>query len=1188
MMHSLTDFISRLPLIEKIVSNQADQTSTQLISGVNDTPKAALAAGVFVRLKAEKSSKKILLLTDTQFRADQLTSDLEALLEDENVFEMQSEESLATETAVASRDADLSRVLALRALLSKENSIVVVPLSGLSRRYPDPEFFQQAVLDFKIANSYPQEQLAKKLIEMGYNKQTLVANPGEFSVRGEIVDIYPINFDEPIRLDFFDDELESMRTFDADSQKSLNKIKQASVSPVSDFLLPRAEFSDGLKQLEQAFVDYRNKLKGAEKKKLTEFFNPLLEAAKHFSYGHELLPFSEFFLKHSIFEYLQSEDLILIDDFARINDQTNIQEKKNAEWITDRLREFKLLPDLKVKIDGINLIKKSQQKLSKKIQKFVNPKIYLSNLTRGLAGITFTSRTQLITRQMQQYFGQMPALKLDLESYRKRDFTVLLQASNRERLLSLQRTLHDFGMNFAITDDILTGTAQLQIGSLSHGFELPEEKIVVMTETELFAKVKKRVPRHQTFSNAEKITSYTELKTGDYVVHVNHGIGRYEGLTTLEANGGKQDYITIAYAQKAKIFVPVTHLNLVQKYIGAADGRPKVNSLNSTDWAKTKRRVTAKVEDIADELIALYSKREGEVGYAFSVDDQRQQEFDDGFAYPETVDQLRSIKEIKSDMENKKPMDRLLVGDVGFGKTEVAFRAAFKAIEDHKQVAFLTPTTILSQQHYQTAIERFSDFPEIKIAMLSRFNTAGQNKEVIKKLKAHQLDMVIGTHRLLSKDVAFDDLGLLIIDEEQRFGVKHKEKIKQLRANVDVLTLTATPIPRTLNMALVGARDLSVLETPPANRFPIQTYVLEENWPVIAYAIEKEFSRGGQTFFLHNRVQDIERTVGEIQRIVPDANVGYIHGQMNETQLEDVLMDFLNGIYDVLVTTTIIETGVDIPNANTLIVENSERFGLSQLYQLRGRIGRSNRLAYAYFTYPGDRQPTEDAQKRLEAIRDFTELGSGFKLAMRDLSIRGAGDLLGKQQHGFIDSVGYELYQQMLQEAVSQKQGKDKKVMQTNAEIVLNIEALLPDSYVNDSSQKVELYQRIRKSRTDEQFNEVRQDLIDRFGPIPEVVDNLFALAHLKNATDAANVINLHGDDSQIRIIFSRRASQILAGETIFKTLKGLPYKVRVKAVDDQKLQLTVILNEDEKLVYIDKITKYLELVYKELKNALG
>ncbi|MDR0898776.1 MAG: DEAD/DEAH box helicase, partial [Lactobacillaceae bacterium] len=595
-----------------------------------------------------------------------------------------------------------------------------------------------------------------------------------------------------------------------------------------------------------------------------------------------------------------------------------------------------------------------------------------------------------------------------------------------------------------------------------------------------------------------------------------------------------------------------------------------------------KRKISASIEDIADELIELYAQRAAEKGFAFSPDGDAQRNFDDDFPYAETDDQIQSIREIKADMEKEKPMDRLLVGDVGFGKTEVAMRAAFKAVNDHKQVAFLAPTTILAQQHFQTLTDRFADFPEVRIAVMSRFNTPSENKKIATRAKNHEVDIVIGTHRLLSKDVEFKDLGLLIIDEEQRFGVKHKERIKQMRNNVDVLTLTATPIPRTLNMALVGARDLSVLETPPANRFPIQTYVLENNWPVIVDAIEKEMARGGQTFFVHNKVIDIESTVANIQALVSGANVGYIHGQMAENQVENVLMDFLDGVYDVLVTTTIIETGVDIPNANTLIVENAQNFGLSSLYQLRGRIGRSNRLAYSYFTYPADKQPNEDAQKRLEAIRDFTELGSGFKLAMRDLSIRGAGDLLGKQQHGFINSVGYELFQEMLSDAVNAKQNKQKMRPKTNAELVISIQAFIPDSYIPDSGQKMEMYQRIRQSKTDEQTTEAKNDLVDRFGEYPVEVTNLFTLMELKNIADASNVVNIRQTNKEYRITFDRVVTGVLTGEKVFELLDHLKYKAKVNATNDQFV-ITAISNDDV-ATSIQEITKYLKAVNEELK----
>ncbi|WP_439425341.1 transcription-repair coupling factor [Oenococcus alcoholitolerans] len=1185
-MQPLTDFQSKTKFIDQLIEMQDKKAASVLITGLNDNPKPLIVAALFEQLKKEGKHKNLLLITDTEFRADQLTNNLASLIDENDVYQIRAEESLATETAVVSKDSDLSRVLALRALQSERQVLIIAPLSALLRYYPRPDIFKQAVFTVAVGKNYTYEDLSRKLVEMGYHKTAVTANPGEFSVRGEIFDLYPINRSDPLRLDFFDDQLESIRTFDSDSQKSLKKIDHADVMPISDFILPSFQFSSAAERLKRAFLDYRDSLKGADKKKITTFFQPLLQDPAKSAAAHQLAPFTQFFLDRNLFDYLQKDDLILIDDFARIKDQQKIQEEKNAQWMAEKLADFKMLPDQHPQIDAVSLLRKLKIDRESKQLSFKNPRIFLSNLKRSLNDLRFSDSIDLLTRPMQKYFGQMPVLKADIESFSKRGFTVVLTAFNQERLLSLQRTLHDFKMNYAITDHVLLGTVQLQQGSLVNGFELPFEKLAVITESELFAKAHKKVIHHQTFSNAERITSYSQLKAGDFVVHVNHGIGRFQGLVTLEANGGRQDYLSIAYAQNAKIFVPVTHLDLVQKYIGAADGSPKINSLNSTEWAKTKHRVATKVEDIADDLIDLYAQREGEVGFAFSPDDERQRHFDDNFPYPETVDQLRSIKEIKEDMESKRPMDRLLVGDVGFGKTEVALRAAFKAIENHKQVAFLTPTTILAQQHYQTALERFSDFPEVQIAMLSRFNTPSQNKAVIKKLKDHQIDMVIGTHRLLSKDVSFDDLGFLIIDEEQRFGVKHKEKIKQMRADIDVLTLTATPIPRTLNMALVGARDLSVLETPPANRFPIQTYVIEENWPVVADAIEREMSRGGQTFFLHNRVQDIERTVAEVQRIVPEANVGYIHGQMTETQLENVLSDFLDGTYDVLVTTTIIETGVDIPNANTLIVEDSQRFGLSQLYQLRGRIGRSNRLAYAYFTYPGDRQPTEEAQKRLEAIRDFTELGSGFKLAMRDLSIRGAGDILGKQQHGFIDSVGYELYQQMLKDAVSARKNKEKPYPRSNAEVVSDLQALIPEKYISDGSLKIEMYQRIRKSLTDKQVDESRQELVDRFGPIPDEVDNLFTLVALKNASDLAKVENIHVDKKTAVLVFDQKASAILGGELIFKTLQALKEKARVNALD-KKLQLKIIFSGDNETKNIEETTNYLKTVYKELKSAI-
>ena len=664
------------------------------------------------------------------------------------------------------------------------------------------------------------------------------------------------------------------------------------------------------------------------------------------------------------------------------------------------------------------------------------------------------------------------------------------------------------------------------------------------------------------------------MKKGDYVVHVNHGIGRYMGMQTLEVGGHHHDYMTILYQDDAKLFIPVSQLDKIQKYVSSESKTPRVNKLGGSEWAKTKRRVANKIEDIADELVDLYAKREAEKGYAFTPDDSYQKEFEDAFPYTETPDQLRSAKEIKQDMEKTKPMDRLLIGDVGYGKTEVALRAAFKAVQDGKQVAFLAPTTVLAQQHYETMEQRFENFP-VEIGILSRFNTAKEIKETIENLETGKLDIVVGTHRLLSKDVKFADLGLLIIDEEQRFGVKHKERLKELKTSVDVLTLTATPIPRTLNMSMLGVRDLSVIETAPMNRYPIQTYVIEKNYGVIVDGIKREIERGGQVFYLHNRVDDIEKVASELESLVPEAKVAYIHGRMTETQLENILIDFIDGEYDVLVTTTIIETGVDIPNVNTLFVDNADRMGLSQLYQLRGRVGRSNRIAYAYFMYQPNKVLTEVAEKRLEAIKDFTELGSGFKIAMRDLSIRGAGNLLGKQQHGFIDSVGYDLYTQMLNDAVAKKRGKEIKV-KTDAELNLDLEAYLPADYITDPKQKVEIYKRIHQFENEDQYIEVQDDLIDRFGEYPIEVHNLLEVGLLKMYADAALADSVSQNKKTIEIELSDKLNGKLDIKDVFKVLSVTKFsttlgnknqKIQIKLNIQPGMESNQILEELKKLL---------------------
>ena len=1145
----LTHFLAQSDTIKQL-SHQATENASQLLLGVNGSARAASIAALY-----ESNPRQILLVTDTQVHADQLYSDLSTLMT--NVLNFPAEESIATEIAISSPDLRLQRIACLLALRRGDAKIVVTSLAGVERLLPTPETLDEAHLSIAVGETYRISEIEATLMMMGYTPTKLVQGAGEFAHRGSILDIYPLTSEEPIRLDFFDDELDQLKSFDVTTQKSTAILEHFEIEPATDFIVSETQYDHAKQTIELAFNHFRKQLTGVEKKHATDGFTLTQHVLNERERGNQLLPYATHFFgrQTTLLDYMGGDVLIIVDELTRLKETQLQQLTRDQEWLEKQLTTYQLLPDQILRADFSELLHQTPSSV-----------LYLANFQRGLNKIKFTNIEEVTTRPANQYYGQIDTLKSDLEYAQNSGTTVVLLIGDEKRRQSFSESLSDFKIPIIETRSIQANQVQIMAGELSSGFEWPKLHLIVLTEHELFTQARRVAPRHRQINNAERLKSYSELNVGDYVVHINHGIGRYEGLQTMTVDGGKQDYLSVAYQKNAKIFIPVTQLNLIQKYIGASDAAkaPKLNKLGGSEWAKTKRQVSTKIEDIADELLALYAKREAQEGYAFPPDDTAQLKFDTAFSYVETPDQIRSIEEIKADMQKIKPMDRLLVGDVGFGKTEVALRAVFKAVHAGKQVAFLAPTTILVQQHYETMLARFNDFPDIKIGVLSRFQTSAQNKAVISQLGKHEIDVVVGTHRLLSKDVTFSDLGLLVIDEEQRFGVKHKERLKQLRHSVDVLTLTATPIPRTLNMAMVGARDLSVIETPPVNRYPIQTYVLEADWTIVRNAIEKELARNGQVFYLHNRVADIDRVVSQIEDLVPSANVGAIHGQMSETQLESILYDFLNGNYDVLVTTTIIETGVDIPNANTLIVENADHMGLSQLYQLRGRVGRSARLAYAYFTYPFTRTPSEEAEKRLEAIRDFTELGSGFRIAMRDLSIRGAGDLLGKQQHGFIDSVGYDMYTQMLKGAVAQKQGATdvtKQQPETDAELILGVLAYLPDEYVSDNSQKIELYTRIRQARTDDEFEEIESDMLDRFGEMPDEVARLLLVGQIKQLADQAQITNIRRQKKQLTLSFSADATTQLAGETIFETLVNVPLKAAVRT-ETGKLQ--VILTVDD------------------------
>ena len=1141
----LTDFCTRTKEFKQVLT-AIQKHQRQLITGISGSARTLLLTALQKSLNQPQ-----LVITDSLFHMQELAADLENLLPEEEIYQFPVEEVLAAEVATSSPNYRLQRVQALNALINNKPAIVIASTAGLRRNIVAPELFKQAELSLKVGGEIDPEKAADQLSSMGYQRQKMVLRPGDFAVRGSIIDIYSLNTDDPVRVDLFDTEIDSLRYFDASTQRSIKNVEEVEILPATDFILPVNEFKRVEEKLAEQYEQLKRQVDGEDElEQLANRFELLLTDLKQHQLTNEFLTYTNLIYpqEHSLLDYLSADGVVHIDDWTRIKQTAKEISEEELGWLEDKAKHHQILHAVSLGHDVGQLISRDK-----------HAQDFWALFRKGMGQLRFKALTDFGSRTMQRFFGQMPLLKTEMQRWLDQGQTVILMATSKERQNQIAQTMDDFGIKVTSTElnHLQQNIVQLVPTNLANGFEIPQMGLVIITEGEMFKQVKKRRIRPQKLANAERIKNYLDLKPGDYVVHVNHGIGIFSGIRTMEVDGVHQDYMVINYRNNAQIFVPVTQLNLVQKYVSAESKTPHISKLGGNEWAKTKRRVASKVEDIADELVDLYAKRETEKGYAFPKDDYLQKQFDANFPYSETRDQLRSIAEIKEDMEKAKPMDRLLVGDVGYGKTEVALRAIFKAVTGGKQVAFLVPTTVLAQQHYDTMKKRFEGFP-IEIALMSRFKTRKELKETEKGLADGTVDVVVGTHRILSKDVHFKDLGLLIVDEEQRFGVKHKEKLKQLKNNVDVLTLTATPIPRTLHMSMLGVRDLSVLETPPAGRYPIQTYVMEQNSGAIRDGIHREMQRGGQVYYLHNRVMDIEETVARLQQLVPEARIGYIDGQMSENQLESVLYEFIQGGYDVLVTTSIIETGVDIPNVNTLFVENADRMGLAQLYQIRGRIGRSNRVAYAYFMYQPNKVLTELGEKRLAAIRDFTELGSGFKIAMRDLSIRGAGNLLGKQQHGFIDSVGYDLYSSMLSDAVAKKQGK-KQVDKSDAEIELGVEAYLPDDYINDQQQKIELYKTIRTAASDEELLDIQGDLIDRFGDYPTAVGNLLLISQLKLHADLAMIASIKRQRDQIMITFTEKGSRNITAPQIIKELAQTKFKATI-GENDRQLNVRLVI----------------------------
>ncbi|GEN31281.1 transcription-repair coupling factor (superfamily II helicase) [Cerasibacillus quisquiliarum] len=1124
-MKGINHYLKSTQDVQSIISGVYSGMKEQLVAGLSGSSRSIL-----VSILNESLQRPILLITYQLSQAEELYHDLVALCGEEQVYLYPVNEWIASETAVSSPELRSQRIEALMTWQRKQSGILIAPIAAVKRMLPPPEYWHRYQKELIVESEIDVEAFLASLVTMGYTHASMVTTPGEFSRRGGIIDIYPITEEHPVRIELFDIEIDSIRYFDAETQRSLEKLKKIRIGPATEMLLTETDMLSGATRLEEALRSSLKKLSTKEAKEtLSQAITPDIERLKNLEHFSEINKYSRFLYEKpsSLLDYLPKDGLVIMDEMNRIIDTASTLDREEAEWYSSLLEGHKMVRNHTFSFDWLTVR-----------EKMTHTRIYFSVFLRHIANTNPQNIVNLSSRVMQEFHGQMHLFKNELERWEKSGYSVIILAPNENRAKKVQSILADYKMEADLAQHLTIPVIKptIIVGTLSQGIELPMHKLAIITERELF-KNRVRMPRKkQKISNAERIKSYQELKVGDYVVHVNHGVGRYYGIETMEVNGKHKDYLLIQYAGDDKLFVPIDQIDLVQKFVGSEGKQPKLYKLGGTEWTKVKQRVQSSVEDIADDLIKLYAERESRKGYAFSKDTDLHREFDLSFPYQETEDQLRCIEEIKRDMEKDRPMDRLLCGDVGYGKTEVAIRGAFKAVADGKQVAVLVPTTILAQQHYETFSERFQDYP-VSIGLLSRFRTRKQQKETIEGLEKGTIDIVIGTHRLLSKDVIFRDLGLLIVDEEQRFGVKHKERIKQIKTNVDVLTLTATPIPRTLHMSMLGVRDLSVIETPPENRFPIQTYVLEYDPILVREAIEREMGRGGQIFFLYNRVENIERMARQISMLVPDARIAIAHGKMNESELENVIFAFLEGEYDVLVSTTIIETGVDIPNVNTLIVYNADHMGLSQLYQLRGRVGRSNRVAYAYFTYQKDKILTEEAEKRLQAIKEFTELGSGFKIAMRDLSIRGAGNLLGAQQHGFIDSVGFDMYSQMLKEAIDARK-KGKQVQETivfEPEISLDVNAYIPETYIQDEKQKIDMYKHIRGISSREDLLEINDMLIDRFGDYPEEVAHLLTVARLRYVAKREYVESITEKNHKITLLLTEERSQKVDGAKLFE-----------------------------------------------------
>ncbi len=1079
-MKALLAPLQELADFKEIVREQKKSPGLLQVAGCVGSQKAHLICAL------GEGGKRRLVVYAREEQAKQAWEEIRFL--EENAFYYPARDLLFYHADIKGNYLKSQRMEAVRALLELPETVIVTTVDAfLDGLKPLQEIVRERIV---LESGKPVDftLLQKNLADLGYVREEQVEGPGQFAVRGGLLDVFPLTGEVPVRIELWGDEIDSVRSFEVESQRSIENLESIVIYPAEETLGEEGECV--------SFLDYF----------------PETECAVYLDEPVRLME-----------RLAEVEDEYLSGLSGR--EEAGVKEKQ-------RLAVFSAA-DVLTKLNQYHAVG-------------------FTTLENKCKGFDLKRTFSIHAQSVNPYNNSFETLTRDLKRLKRNGYRVVLLSGSRTRAKRLAEDLRDYDLSSFYSEDmereVQAGEILVAYGHVAEGYEYPMLKFMVISETDIFGRRKKK-RRHKRTYEGQKIQDFAELKVGDYVVHENHGLGVYEGIEQIKVDKVTKDYMKIRYADSGILYILATQMDLIQKYAGADAKKPKLNKLGTSQWMKTKSQVKRAVRIVAKDLVSLYAARQNMEGHVYEPDTVWQKEFEEMFPFEETEDQIQAIEDTKRDMESKKIMDRLICGDVGYGKTEIAIRAAFKAVQEGKQVVYLVPTTILAQQHYNTFIQRMKDFP-VRVDLLCRFRTSAQQKKTVEDLKKGLVDIVIGTHRVLSKDVGYKDLGMLIIDEEQRFGVTHKEKIKQLRKNVDVLTLTATPIPRTLHMSLIGIRDMSVLEEAPMDRMPIQTYVMEYNDEMVREAIERELSRDGQVYYVYNRVQDIADVTGRVQRLVPEANVAFAHGQMNERQLENIMYDFINGDIDVLVSTTIIETGLDISNANTMIIHDADQMGLSQLYQLRGRVGRSNRMAYAFLLYRRDKLLKEIAEKRLAAIREFTDLGSGFKIAMRDLEIRGAGNLLGAEQHGHMEAVGYDLYCKMLNEAVKQEKGElPEEVYATS--IDLNLDAYIPRSYIPNEYQKLDIYKRIASIENEEEMDDMVEELIDRFGDIPRKVQQLLRVAVLKGMAHEAGLTSVEQKEGELKLTMFERANVQVAkisplvekyrGELVFKAEKP-PY----------------------------------------------